>query len=51
MRVARTRERRVVDVAADHLAAALEQHLRDARPHRAETDDAHPCDRFHARER
>ena len=45
------RERRVVDIAADDLAAALEQHLRDARAHRAEADDAHACDRFHARER
>ena len=47
----RALERGVVDVAADDLAAALEQHLGDARPHRAEADDAHACDRFHARER
>ena len=44
-------ERSLVDVAADHLAAALEQHLGDARPHRAQADDAHASDRFHARER
>ena len=51
---ARTRalERCVVDVAADHLATALEQHLCDARPHLAEADDTHARDRcFHARER
>ena len=48
----RALERRVVDVAADHLEAALEQHLRDARPHLPEADDTHARDRcFHARER
>ena len=36
MRVRGALERRVVEIAADDLAAALEQHLRDARPHRAE---------------
>ena len=48
---ARALERGIVDIAADHLAAALQQHLGDARPHRAESDDAHASDRFHAAER
>ena len=44
-------QRGLVDVAADHLAAALEQHLGDAGTHRPQTDDAHAGDRFHVRER
>ena len=46
-----TLERGVVDVTADDLAAALEQHLGDARSHRAETDDARASNRFHGRAR
>ena len=43
-------ERGVVDVAADDLAAALEQNLGDARPHRPQADDAGARDCFHGRE-
>ena len=44
-------ERGIIDIAADHLAAAFQQHLGDARPHRAQSDDANASDRFHAAER